>query len=457
MSATPATMLQVVASGLQDRERLNTVTGKPSTQHYTFLMRKRTRWASQWRRSEFDNIADFGRTATCTIPIEGELITRASLVIELPTLPQIVGPAFAWTNAIGHALCVNTQFLINGEIIDEIDSRLLEVLDEQSPIEHFTSTNTLIGRNPSTYSDLEPQPSTIAVTPPFWWNRGPGPQALPIRALYKDQIQLRVTFRDFAGSIYTSARNADGSMVAWPGAAQHIIDAYWIIEYVSLEDREAAAYRCDMEIPFEQHEAVPPQPTNGNELVRIRLDQSGLVRDLTWVAQRVEAPAYNAYFLFTRDLHGPLDPSGSIWWPDAVGVSERDLNYGRGRIVPAFATAADPILQAKMTIRGLMRFEHEAAILRSLIPALNCARTPLVDRFIYRYDFGYWPTGGLTDALGAPVEIRGCANWDVLPTKELLLQMNVGCDSSPAFYIYAWVTRYNRLRIINGHGAVLFT
>ena len=269
MSATPASMLQVVASGLQDRERLNTITGRPSTQHYTFLMRKRTRWVSQWRRSEFDNFADFGRTATCTIPIEGELITRASLVIELPTLPQVVGgPAFAWTNAIGHALCVNTQFLINGDIIDEIDSRLLEVMDEQSPIEHFTTTNTLIGRNPSTYSDREPQPSTIAVTPPFWWNRGPGPQALPIRALYKDQIQLRVTFRDFAGSIYTSSRNPDGSMVAWPGGEQHIIDAYWIIEYVSLEDREAAAYRCDMEIPFEQHEAVTPQQTNGNELVR---------------------------------------------------------------------------------------------------------------------------------------------------------------------------------------------
>jgi hypothetical protein len=451
--ATPATMLQVVASGLQDRERLNTVPGKPSIQHYTFLMRKRTRWASQWRHIEFDNIADFGRTATCTLPIEGELITRATLVVDLPDISGT--PGFAWTNAIGHALCVNTQFLINGEVVDEIDSRLLEVLDEQSPIEHFTTTNTLIGRNPSSYSDLEPQPSTVAVTPPFWWNRGPGPQALPIRALYKDQIQLRVTFRDFAGSIYTSSR-VNGAMRPWPGVIPSM-NAYWIVEYVSLEDREAAAYRCDMEISFEQHVAVPPQPTNGNELVRIRLDETGLVRDLTWVAQRVEATAYNAYFLFTRDLCAPTDPSGSIWWPDAVGVSERDLNYGRGRIVPAFATAADPILQAKMTIRGLMRFEHEAALFRSLLPALNCARTPLVDRFIYRYDFGYWPTGGLTDALGAPVEIRGCANWDVLPTKELLLQMNVGCNDPAAFYIYAWVTRYNRLRIINGHCAVLFT
>ena len=454
--ATPATMLQVVASGLQDRERLNTVTGKPSVQHYTFLMRKRTRWASQWRRIEFDYDADFGRITTCTLPIEGELITRATLVVELPDISGT--PGFAWTNAIGHALCVNTQFLIDGEIIDEIDSRLLEVLDEQSPIEHFTTTNTLIGRNPSSYSDQETQPRIVAVTPPFWWNRGPGPQALPIRALYKDQVQLRVTFRAFAGSIYTSSRKADGSMVDWPTRVPSITNAYWIVEYVSLEDREAAAYRCDMEIPFEQHIAVPPQPTNGNELVRIRLDEAGLIRDLTWVAQRVEATTYNAYFLFTRDLCASTDPSGSIWWPDAVGVSETDLNYGRGRIVPAFATAVDPILQAKMTIRGLTRFEHEAALFRSLLPALNCARTPLVDRFIYRYDFGYWPTGGLTDALGAPAEARGCANWDVLPTKELLLQMNIGCTGpSPAFYIYAWVTRYNRLRIINGRGVVLFT
>ena len=142
-------MLQVVSSGLQDRERLNSPQGQPSLQFYKSVMRKRTRWASQWRRVEFDNLADFGRTAIVTLPINGELNTRATLVVELPDIytPQInainqqiadpsdnrvIGPYWAWTNSIGHAIVANVDFLIDGAVIDSFDSQLLEVLDEQT-------------------------------------------------------------------------------------------------------------------------------------------------------------------------------------------------------------------------------------------------------------------------------------------------------------------------------------
>jgi hypothetical protein len=539
MSATPASMLQVVASGLQDRERLNTPVGKPSIQFYKSVMRKRTRWASQWRRVEFDNLADFGRTAVCTLPIQGELITRATLVIDLPDIltPQInainstyetgltlAGPFWAWTNGIGHAICSDVQMLIGDTIIDRFDSRSLEVLDEQTrPVEHFDSTNQLIARNPSTYSDTETiqtnqmasyqtNPQTLEVVFPFWWNRGPGPQPLPIQALWKDKVQLKCTFRTAQECVFTSTRvdprnpplsanqgvgplpniaNCD-FFVADPSGNQliynatstanllsspingetllnpfvggllsekkpgytmppanyfHFTDAYWIVEYVSLEDREAAAYRmADLEIPIEQHIPMPVVTTGGSENIRIRMDQAGLVRDLTWVAQRVEATDYNAYFLFTKDLGPPASPATLIgptpllpvqnpcdipWWPNA---EIPNWDYGDGYLRPAFVDQrSDPISAAKMTIRGLPRFEHEGStIFRSLIPILNCKRAPLIDRYIYRYDFGFWATGGLAEAYGLPVdEIRGFSNWDKLPKRELSLTMNQdSCDSS---------------------------
>jgi hypothetical protein len=229
-------MLQVVSTGLQDRERLNSPAGKPSLQYYRSVLRKRTRWASQWRRVEFDNLADFGRTATTTIPIIGELITRATLIVELPDIytPQltainqqiidgkpVVGPSWAWTNSIGHALCADIRLLIDGQIVDQLDSQLLEVIDEQNrTVEHFNSTNTLIGRDPSSFSDqqmiqrfnstpiTQPQqnPQTAEIVIPFWWNRGPGPQALPIQALAKNKVQIQVTFRPVQGCVYTSTR-----------------------------------------------------------------------------------------------------------------------------------------------------------------------------------------------------------------------------------------------------------
>ncbi len=518
MSSTPASMLQIVASGLQDRERLNSTESNPSVSFYKSVMMKRTRWASQWRRVEFDGIADFGRTAICTLPIKGELITRATLVIDLPDIltPQItaintpydiIGPSWAWTNGIGHAICSDVQMLINDDIIDQFDSRYLEVIDEQArPVEHFDSTDTMLFRNPSSYTDkellnsntgetLQQIPSKLQIIFPFWWNVGPGPQPLPIQALWKEKVQLKVTFRPIQQCVYTSTRinplnpplstsqgtgpmpniagcgffysdpsGQDiydaGATVASPikgGVATgltmptdyHFNDAYWIVEYVSLEDREAASYRlADMEIPIKQHIAMPVITTGGAKDIRIRMDQGGLVRDLTWVAQRLEATDYNAYFLYSKDLGPPAvaapltgpaplvpvqSPCTIPWWPNAVIP---DWNYGDGYMRPAFVDRrSDPILAAKMAIRGMTRFEHEGpSIFRSLIPILNCKRTPLIDRYIYRYDFGFWPTGGLAEALLLPPDdIRGYSNWDKLPKRELSLTMN-----QDNFYVSQW-------------------
>jgi hypothetical protein len=469
-------MLRIVSRGLQDIERLNTPIGNPTTTFYTKAIKRRTRWASQWRRVEFDNLADFGRRATTTLPVLGELITRITLVVDLPDIftPQhvaaqppisAVGPHWSWTNGIGHAICSSVELTIGDTVIDRLDSRLLEVLDEQTrPVEHFDSTNAMIERNPSDYTDqnykkgftppYNPAPSTLEIIFPFWFNRGPGPQALPIEALKKDGVQLTVQFRDVQDLVYTSTAPG-GPLAAAPGSALpvfagcpfldgtgaptgaamptswHFRDAYWVVEYVSLEDREAAAFRtADLQIPIEQHIPVPVVQTGGNRRVRIPIEQAGLVRELSWVAQRVEAPRYNAYFLFSRDLSGDdLLPGQSIWWPDA---QIPNWDYGNGYIRPGFANRrSDPIAAATLWTRGVRRFDHEApSFFRSLLPALGCARTPLIDRYIYRYDFGFWPTGGLAEALyKARDEVRGFANWDRIPHRELVLTMNLDeCD-----------------------------
>ncbi len=476
MAATPTSMLQLVGYGLQDIERLNIKKGNPDTRYYSFVYKKRTRWASQWRRVDFDNLADFGRRATVTLPILGELITRATLVVELPDIwtPQdaataagAVGPHWSWTNGIGHALCSSVEMAISGQVVDRLDSRLCEVIDEQrGPVEHFDSTNILLGRNPTNYSDLayrglyptQTRPQTVEVVYPFWWNRGPGPQALPIQALAKDKVQLTVQFRAVQDCVFTSSFVSEhpglpgaGPLPTFAGCpfydengdiidgvamptTWHFTDAYWIVEYVSLEDREAAAFRnADLQIPIEQHVAVPVFPTEGAPRVRIPIKQSGLIRDMSWVAQRTEAEDYNAYFLFSRELGPALTiPAGQgIWWPDA---QLPNWDYGDGFIRPSFSDRrSDPITAATLLYRGRTRFEMEGpSFFRSLLPALNCRRCPLIDRYIYRYDFGFWPTGGLAETLEYHEdEVRGAANWDKLPARDLLLYMNTdGCQQS---------------------------
>lgn len=498
MASTPASMFHIVTSGLQDLERLNAPKGNPTFRFYSAVFMRRSRWASQWRRVEFDNLADFGKKATVTLPQLGELISRIILVVDLPDLyaaqakadaaaaardplfpNMLIGPQWNWTNGIGHALCSNIELQIGDQVIDTVDSRLMEILDEQvRPVEHFDTTNSMISRDPSSYtSTVSRQPVSVEIVPPFWFNRGPGPQVFPIQALAKDKVQITVNFRPIQQCVYTDARidarnpllsaaqglgpmpniascgffatggtapqpiysmtrllNLDitpqtntfnGSLlegVTMP-AAYHFRDAYWIVEYISLEDREASAFRqADLQIPIEQHLAIQPVETGGAPSLRIPLNEGGLVRDLTWIAQRVEAPDYNAYFLFSRDL-GPPGAAGSFipWWPDAVIPL---WDYSDGYVQPAFVTRqSEPLKAATLWYRGQRRFDHEApSFFRSLMPILNCQRAPLIDRYIYRYDFGFWPTGGIGDALKKPVDqVRGFSNWDKIPKKELEL------------------------------------
>lgn len=522
MAATPESMLRIVTSGLQDTNRLNPIVGQPTLRFYSSVYRPRTRWASQWRRVEFDNLADFGKKATVTIPILGELISRAILVVELPDIysqqvaagkaacaidpsSTIIGPYWSWTNSIGHALCSEVTFTIGDQLIDRLDSRLLEVIDEQTqPVEHFDTTNLLIGRDPAAYSQFAyqkptAQPQTVQIVLPFWWNRGPGPQILPIQALAHDRVQIDVTFPAIQSCIYTDARvnpknpgpestqagpmpimngstfyrtdpsgvpiydmirdpsasvatglldlsgmfNVTGLVLdsrntvlgsVLPGSTMspigsrdwHFTDAYWIFEYISVDDRVAAAFRnADLQLPIEQHIAVPPVSTGGSTSVRIPIDQGGLVRDITWVAQRAEATNYNAYFLCSRDLaeSGALPPQ-IPWWPD-IGI--QDWNFDDGYSRPAFCDhLTDPIDHATIWFQGQRRFELDTpSVFRSFIPALNCGRTPMINRFIYRYDFGFWSSGGLAEAWRmAKDEVRGFSNWDKIEKKELELVIN---------------------------------
>jgi len=520
MSATPQTMLKVVSSGLQDLMRLNpTPSEQPRTDPYRYVLKRRTRWASQWRYVPFDGKPDFGKTVTCTLPQDGELITRAVLVIRPPDLftPQVpsIYPNWVWTNSLGHALCENISFSISSVIIDSVDSRIMEITDElETPVEHLTTKNQMLARDPSffplasadgipcpplnaagLYPDYQTTNMTLHVVPPFWWNKGPGPTALPMQSLAKEIVQLTVTFRTIDqvvlplytfqdvpngtvsmpnSPLYNKIGTPIGTMP--PVEAWHLADAYWLVEYVSLETREGAAFRlADLQIPIVQHEAEPVRATDGAYKMRVKLDHGGLVRDITWAAQNSAAESYRAWFNFGRDLIGsgnsdlqnailqwgpvlaennsPLYASiepyirgmaalaeGSIWWPNAYIP---DWNYSNGYYVPSSVDRyTDPFEQVTLLYKGKPRFElYGSSWTRSIEPALSCQRTPFIRRYVHRYNFGFWPTGGLAETLTAPADqVRGFANWDKIQNKDLSIWFAQGnCPEKQTTHVGSFV------------------
>ena len=233
-----ASLLKVIASGLQD-ERL---AFKNTMYPFHKLWVKAGRFATRWERLDFENTPMFGNTGFFRILRKGHLVTRLYLVATMPDIYTIQAkahiaavsngaqqayPRFGWTNSLGHALVSRLTLDIAASRVETLDSRLLEMLDEfHTPLEKVPVINELIKRKDSGFTETSfgwpqgaartaslaaiqsgaPQPpyqEKVIVPLPFWFTRGDTGCALPIDAISMDEIRVGITFRDISGLYYT--------------------------------------------------------------------------------------------------------------------------------------------------------------------------------------------------------------------------------------------------------------
>lgn len=524
MASTPATSLTRISSGLQDA-RLQPPLGNPSVDQFVHVLRKTTRWAAQWRRVDFDGSPEFGQRVSLTLPRIAELVSGVTLVVEMPDIqtPQtaaqaaagadFLGPFYGWTNSLGHALIDRVELEIGGAIIETLDGRLLEVLDEfYEPVETMKAKNRMICRAAAGFTAKTfVAPTTVYVPLPFWFSK-PGrlSHALPLDALSAEKVRIHVVFRPVEQLYYTDARmdsrtvgfrpgiDVDGGMPALQGGRFWVADpssankvysmsaemptdgilgkvlegftmptrlrmesAYMLTEYISLEEPESIGFRtAELTYIVEQHRTIPVQPTLRGTEIRITLPTTNPTKEVLWCFQRPEAEAYNAWFLFTREIDpyvptfkGSVNPCLVPWWPDA-DLTPRDANGWS--ILPAFRGAdSEPLGEVAMYYNTLERFIHRSgSLFRSLIPTKYAVKAPVHDRYIYMWSFE--APQDIEKELRYP---RGTANWDKITKKEMYFTMRRGRGGvqPPNMNLYVWTTTWNILKVFGGRGSMLFT
>jgi hypothetical protein len=532
MASTPATSLALVTSGLADA-RLSAPLGNPDVRQFLNVVRKTTRWSAQWNRVDFDGSPEFGTRVSMTLPRIAELVSGFTLIVTMPDIyaPQLaaiqaaggsslddpgtfLGPVYGWTNSLGHSLIERIEFEIGGAIVETLDGRLLEILDElYETVDSVFAKNAMIARAPSGFSArtfLSPTPLTVKIPIPFWFSRpGVYSHALPLDALQSENVRVHVTFRAVNQLYFTAARvdtrtvgwAACGSPTAgtmWPltggrfwrslptattrvysmntttpanGIAGDLIpgvqmparlspvSAYALVEYISLEEYEALAFRTgELTYHVEQHNAVQVEQTQGLKELRVAIPYTNPTKELLWVCQRPEAETYNAWFLFTRDL-GParpvnLDPPNICalpWWPDAQLVPSVEQGW---QIVPGFQQSfSEPLDGAALHYNSYERFAHTgASFFRGVVPARSYTKSAVINRYVYAYAFGQ-PMKRLE------YEPSGAANWDKINRKELFLTMNSGRCSAPPpnLNVYVYTTNWNIFKVYGGRGGMLFS
>jgi hypothetical protein len=506
-------LLQVIHTGLQD-ERLLPTKGKPNISFFQKVFIRAGRFTTAWVRLDFDTKPNFGAPASITLPRQGHLITRLYLVTTMPDIvgPQLrararvttsfAGPTFGWTNSLGHALVANATIDIGGARIEQLNGRLMEVLDEfNTPLEKTTIVNTLLPRLQNGFNvqsiGWTDRPA-VAVTPlPFWFSRGDPGVALPIDAINNDQVRLNIQFAPLNSLYVSSARQTFSTASAPvggeayfplvsspfyqtggtksvsglsgnPSVSQNVTeisgvtmessyvlgDTYVLAEYVYLDKPEANKFRIsDIQYPIPQHYLFEPTDSKGLPKMNIPLRIPNPTRDLFFFAQRIEAPAYNAPFLASRDLSG-LGVTIAPWWPDASGLNAVNL----GALIPAFSTRqSEPLEMVSLVYENkLYRYSNMAPqIFRSLLPAIVQKKTPWVNAYYYNLPFGM-EHGNMPPSIS-----MGEANLDKIEKIELRLQFkpflgSLDPNNVPRYIVYCFAETYNILRVYGGRAGLLF-
>lgn len=226
-----ASLLKIISTGMQD-ERLQPPKDQPSIDSLVYVLIKPGRYGTAWARIDFDSYPDFGKTALVRLPVQGELIARVFVVVQMPDIstPQLlaetssvngklqsrVGPHFGWTNSLGHNLVKKAQIHIGGVLSDTIPGQLMEMLDEfQTPLEKTVESSRQLLRKDNGFSDtsfgLGTTSEQVVVNLPFWFSRGDPGCFLPIDALNIDEVRISVEFNTIDGLYYTESRALDAS------------------------------------------------------------------------------------------------------------------------------------------------------------------------------------------------------------------------------------------------------
>ena len=225
--------MQLVAYGAQDVY----LTGSPQITFFKVVYRRHTNFAVEPIPQTFNGASDFGRTVTCTINRNGDLITNMYVNISLPTVSNVTVP-WGYVRRLGHAIVQHYKIEIGGSKIDEQYGDWLNIWYE---LTHKTGQERgyakMIGDVPELNSiNTATKPSYMLYVPlQFWFNRNNG-LALPLIALQYHDVRITIDFRPFTQCINYKAFNSFLASNIVP--AVNMTDAQLIIDYVYLDSEE---------------------------------------------------------------------------------------------------------------------------------------------------------------------------------------------------------------------------
>ena len=411
-------LLQLVAYGAQDVY----LTGNPQITFFKVVYRRHTNFALESIQQTFNGSVGYGQRVTATISRNGDLISRAYLVLGVSGSNATTLCPYFGLRAIKHA-----EVEIGGQRIDKHYADWMYIWNELSmPVGKKEGYFEMVGgaggdlRNKSLYVPLE-----------FWFCRNIG-LALPLIGLQYHEVKVNIQFEEETN---VGANNTDVT-----AAVAGTLSASLWVDYIYLDTDERRKFaQSSHEYLIEQLQFTGRESASN----KIKLNFNHPVKELVWVVHQAAASSNDSgssitnknnrnWFNFTAD-------------PDALTGGTTTYASLSGVLGPSSSTY-NAISQGKLILNGNDRFYARDGRYFSLVQPFQHHENVPNNVGINVYSFALKPEEH---------QPSGSLNMSRIDTAVLDLQYDNGTTVDKQVSIFA--VNYNVLRILSGMGGIAYS
>ena len=481
-------LLQLVAIGAQDALLIG---DEGKVTFFQLVTRCHTNFAVESIDQTVNGTPGFGRSISCTVSRNGDLVSRMYVEATLPELQATedkLKDGFSWIPNIGNALIKEADVEIGGQRIDRHYGEWLHIWNELAgDRSHEDGYNRMIGNVPELTSHLSSDSHNgkrtrlseyqLLIPLQFWFCRSPG-LALPLIALQYHEVKINITFNNRnmllrkkkAPPVVNSGNVVDGSDVdaaadAFIAKMDNMRLNCWSTDPVRNEDfdtpknLEVKLWVDYIYLDNDERRRFATTPHNylidqlqstGKEAIRgehdrYRLNFNHPVKELIWY---VESPK-NPFGVFSYPGYEHVQNTNASYASRGNSASQMEINEIK-------YLGQNPIKNCKLILNGHDRFKERAGTyFDSVQPRqhhTNCPERPGLNV----YSFGLKPE---------EFQPSGSCNFSRIDNATLDVtfeQFNQGslCDD-PKYYsganLVVYAVNYNQLKIISGMGGLTYS
>ena len=283
-------LMQLVAYGAQDVY----LTGSPQITFFKVIYRRHTNFSVEPIPQTFTGSAEFGRTVTCTLNRNGDLIGPMYLQATLKSVNDEINE-WGYVRRVGLALVQHYKIEIGGSKIDEQYGDWLNIWYELShKVGQERGFSRMVGDVPelTTISTKAKGAYSLYVPLQLWFNRNNG-LALPLIALQYHDVRLTIDFRPATQCVNVSAGSSTPSI--------SLSDANLVIDYVYLDSEERKRFaQASHEYLIEQLQFTGDETLN-NITNKYRLNFNHPCKYLVWASHLDKYQSGTNYASYAAD------------------------------------------------------------------------------------------------------------------------------------------------------------